>query len=161
MLPPSLEEMGIRMCGSLLALPSNLGSLVKLRNLYLFRCDGLKALPNGTDGLTSLEQLTISECPGIEKFPHVLLQRLPALKYLHIEGCPDLQRRCREGGEYFDSVSPIPRKTILSVESELQKPTGLQCTVCFKNPYSDMRYLCSHMYITLIPLSCSIVLASI
>ncbi|CAD6245775.1 unnamed protein product [Miscanthus lutarioriparius] len=141
MLPPSLEEMGIRMCGSLLALPSNLGSLVKLRNLYLFRCDGLKALPNGTDGLTSLEQLTISECPGIEKFPHVLLQRLPALKYLHIEGCPDLQRRCREGGEYFDSVSPIPRKTILSVESELQKPTGVQSTVCFLNPYSNMRLL--------------------
>jgi len=161
MLPPSLEELGIDMCGSLLALPSNLGSLVKLRDLYLFRCYGLKALPNGTEGLTSLEQLTINECPGIEKFPHGLLQRLPALKYLHIEGCPDLQRCCREGGEYFDSVSPIPRKTILSVESELQKPAGVQCAVCFLNPYVHKRYLCSHMYITSIPLSCSIVLTSI
>lgn len=66
------------------------------------------------DGLTSLERLTIIECPGIEKFPQGLLQQLPALKYLEIRGCPDLQRRCREGGEYFDLVASIPGKYIPS-----------------------------------------------
>jgi len=60
------------------------------------------------DGLTSLERLMIHSCPGINKFPQGLLQQLPALKSLKIDGCPDLQRRCREGGEYFDLVSSIP-----------------------------------------------------
>ncbi|KAK3122321.1 hypothetical protein QOZ80_8BG0668040 [Eleusine coracana subsp. coracana] len=41
-----------------------------------------------------------------------LLQRLPALKYLEIENCPDLQRRCRQGGEYFDLVSSIRDRDI-------------------------------------------------
>ncbi|CAO2183912.1 unnamed protein product, partial [Urochloa humidicola] len=46
------------------------------------------------------------------EFPLGLLQRLPALKRLGIVGCPDLQRRCREGGEYFDLVASIPDKDV-------------------------------------------------
>jgi hypothetical protein len=72
----------------------------------------LKALPEGMDGITSLEQLVINSCPGIDKFPQGLLQRLPTIKSLYIRDCPDLQRRCREGGEYFDCVCPIPDKDI-------------------------------------------------
>jgi len=64
------------------------------------------------DGLTSLEGLGIGRCPGINKFPQGLLQRLPALKSLIMYGCPDLQRLCRVGGEYFDLVSSIPEKDI-------------------------------------------------
>ena len=74
--------------------------------------NALKALPDGTDGLTSLERLEIGDCPGIERFPQGLLQRLPALKHLSIPGCPDLQRRCREGGEYFHLVASIAVKYI-------------------------------------------------
>ena len=80
--------------------------------------NALKALPDGMDGLTSLEQLDINCCPGIEKFPHGLLQRLPALKTLCIWYCPDLQRRCREGGEYIDLVASIPDKHIEAPEPE-------------------------------------------
>uniref|UniRef100_A0A0A9EXD9 Uncharacterized protein n=1 Tax=Arundo donax TaxID=35708 RepID=A0A0A9EXD9_ARUDO len=109
-LPASLEEMVIRYNRSLVALPSNLGNLAKLRNLDVCNCGGLKALPDGMDGLTSLEQLSIGGCPGIEKLPQGLLQRLPALKYLYISRCPDLKRRCEEGGEYFDLISSIPEK---------------------------------------------------
>ncbi|CAL5004912.1 unnamed protein product [Urochloa decumbens] len=138
MLPTSLEEMGIQLCGNLVALPSNLGNLGNLREFHLFHCDGLKALPNGIERLTSLEQLTIRECPGIEKFPHGLLRRLPTLNYLKIEGCPDLQRCCREGGEYFDLISTIPEKIILSAEAEQMKPVGAQWSVCFSNPYSQL-----------------------
>jgi len=107
-LPASLGELDIWECHSLVALPSNLGDLAKLRHLRLFWCSELKALPDGMDGLTSLERLMIHSCPGINKFPQGLLQQLPALKSLKIDGCPDLQRRCREGGEYFDLVSSIP-----------------------------------------------------
>ncbi|KAF8661146.1 hypothetical protein HU200_057255 [Digitaria exilis] len=56
------------------------------------------------DGLTSLEYL--------KEFSQGLLHRLPDLKYLEIRHCPELQRRCREGGEYFDSVSSIRKKDI-------------------------------------------------
>ncbi|RCV29667.1 hypothetical protein SETIT_6G030400v2 [Setaria italica] len=111
--PASLEEIMIKNNISLVALPSNLGDLVKLRRLIVLRCDALKALPDGMDGLTSLELLTIRDCPGIEKFPQGLLQRLPALKDLDIHGCPDLERRCREGGEYFDLIASIPDKDII------------------------------------------------
>ncbi|KAG2481240.1 hypothetical protein PVAP13_J683234 [Panicum virgatum] len=115
-LPASLEEIDISMCRSLLALPLNLGDLAKLRNLDVYGCSELKALPDGMDGLTSLEQLQIGVCPGIERFPQGLLQRLPALKRLTIYVCPDLQRRCREGGEYFDLVASIPYKYIEATE---------------------------------------------
>jgi len=80
--------------------------------------NALKALPDGMDGLTSLEWLHIDDCPGIERFPQGLLQRLPSLKYLRIYRCPDLQRRCREGGEYFDLVASIPDKDIEAPEPE-------------------------------------------
>jgi hypothetical protein len=111
-LPALLEEMCIYGCKSLVALPSNLGDLAKLRHLGLVTCFELKVLPGGMDGLTSLEQLEIYNCPGISKFPQGLLQRLPALKSLEIYYCPDLERRCREGGEYFDLVFSIPDKRI-------------------------------------------------
>jgi hypothetical protein len=111
-LPALLEKMDIRRCVSLVALPSNLGDLAKLRHLGLVSCSELKVLPGGMDGLTSLEELEIYNCPGISKFPQGLLQRLPALKSLEIYYCPDLERRCREGGEYFDLVFSIPDKRI-------------------------------------------------
>jgi len=111
-LPASLEEIVICCNGSLLALPSNLRDLAKLRILRVWRCGALKELPDGMDGLTSLERLVIGYCPGIERFEQGLLQRLPALEFLSIWRCPDLQRRCREGGEYFDLVASIPYKDI-------------------------------------------------
>ncbi|KAL6644428.1 hypothetical protein ACP70R_016036 [Stipagrostis hirtigluma subsp. patula] len=121
-LPASLEMVVIWDCESLVALPSNLGNLAKLRDLSVRECEGLKALPDGMDGLTSLERLTINWCPGIEKFPQGLLQRLPTLQYLEIRGCPDLQRACGEGGEYFHLVSSIPKKHIRAVrESKTEK----------------------------------------
>jgi hypothetical protein len=108
-LPASLEEMGI-VCTSLVALPSNLGNLASIRRRYVSDCHELKALPDGMEGgLTSLEELEISGCPGIEEFPQGLLQRLPSLRFLRIWDSPELQRRCREGGEYFDLVSSIPK----------------------------------------------------
>jgi hypothetical protein len=108
----------------LVALPSNLGDLAKLRRLWLDGCSELKALPDGMDGLTSLEELMIEDCPGINKFPQGLLQRLPALKSLEIYYCPDLERRCREGGEYFDLVFSIPDKRIPQPdEPETKKST--------------------------------------
>jgi hypothetical protein len=116
--PTSLEQLEIYNCKKLVALPSNLGDLVKMRNLHISVCRCLKVLPDGMDRLTCLEQLWITRCPGIEKFPQGLHDRLHALGTLVINDCPELQRRCREGGEYFYSVSSVPQKSIRSTEAE-------------------------------------------
>uniref|UniRef100_A0A8R7RE56 Disease resistance protein RGA3 n=2 Tax=Triticum urartu TaxID=4572 RepID=A0A8R7RE56_TRIUA len=110
-LPLSLEEFLIEYCGRMVALPSNIGKLAKLRRLYVNWCSRLKALPDGMCGLTSLRTLTIGAC-AVEEFPHGLLERLPALEYLSIDSCPELERRCIEGGEYFHLLSSVPSKWI-------------------------------------------------
>ena len=110
-LPLSLEKLDISNCKSLAKLPSNLGNLAKLRSLNVGGCSSLKALPDGMDGLTSLGELKITES-DMKEFPHGLLERLPALERLSILFCPELARRCREGGEYFQLVSSVPHKMI-------------------------------------------------
>ncbi|KAM3207806.1 hypothetical protein ACQJBY_062837 [Aegilops geniculata] len=100
-LPTSLEILWIQSFRGLEELPSNLGDMAKLSYLLVHNCRSLKGLPDGMDGLTSLRILHITHCPEIEEFPNGLLQRLPSLEQLTIEGCPVLERRCREGGEYF------------------------------------------------------------
>uniref|UniRef100_A0A453QCG4 Disease resistance protein RGA3 n=1 Tax=Aegilops tauschii subsp. strangulata TaxID=200361 RepID=A0A453QCG4_AEGTS len=111
-LPLSLEELMVSECRSVIALPSNLGNLAELRSLFVRNCSILKALPDGMCGLTCLRELKIWGSPALEVFPHGLLERLPALERLFINGCPELGRRCREGGEYFQLVSSVPRKWI-------------------------------------------------
>lgn len=109
-LPLSLEMLWIEDCQSVVALPPNLGNLAKLRSLNVISCSSLKALPDGMYGLTSLRDLGIHDCPAVEKFPHGLLERLPTLEYLSIIASPELERRCREGGEYFHLLSSVPIK---------------------------------------------------
>lgn len=89
MLPASLQDMRLESCRRLVALPSNLGNLAMLRHLYLMNCYVLKDLPDGMDGLVSLKILEIQACAEIEEFPQGLLQRLPTLKELSIQGCPE------------------------------------------------------------------------
>nr|ADK47522.1 NBS2-RDG2A [Hordeum vulgare subsp. vulgare] len=109
-LPLSLEHLEIQVCRRVVALPWNLGNLAKLRRLGVSCCRSLKALPDGMCGLTSLRELWIHGCSGMEEFPHGLLERLPALESFSIRGCPELGRRCGEGGEYFHLLSSVPRK---------------------------------------------------
>uniref|UniRef100_A0ACD6APV1 Uncharacterized protein n=1 Tax=Avena sativa TaxID=4498 RepID=A0ACD6APV1_AVESA len=128
MLPASLEVCWIQGYECWVALPPNLGELAKLQELLVNNCYGLTSLPDGMHGLTSLRELTISGSPEIEEFPHGLLERLPTLECLSIDGCPELERRCREGGEYFDLVSSIPRKYIqqASPESVQVEESGIE-----------------------------------
>uniref|UniRef100_A0A0E0ENJ6 Disease resistance protein At4g27190-like leucine-rich repeats domain-containing protein n=1 Tax=Oryza meridionalis TaxID=40149 RepID=A0A0E0ENJ6_9ORYZ len=106
-LPASLKELEFSDCPRLVTLPSSIGNLAMLKALKLNCCDGLKELPYWMDGLTSLEQMDIWGCPQIEKLPQGLLHQLPTLESLTVAGCPGLEDRCREGGEYFDLVSSI------------------------------------------------------
>jgi Leucine-rich repeat (LRR) protein len=120
-LPSSLHELDLLFCTSLVALPPGLGDLPKLTTFSVNSCGSLEALPDRMDGLTSLERFSIICCPGIEKFPEGLLQLLPAIKRLCVQNCPDLGRRCREGGEYFYLVSSIPEKSIREIHTVSNK----------------------------------------
>uniref|UniRef100_A0A453QCL2 Disease resistance protein At4g27190-like leucine-rich repeats domain-containing protein n=1 Tax=Aegilops tauschii subsp. strangulata TaxID=200361 RepID=A0A453QCL2_AEGTS len=120
-LPLSLEEMDISDCRSVAKLPPSLGNLAKLRRLEVSRLLCLKQLPDGMCGLASLRKLLICECPDLEELPHGLLERLPALEFIHIDVCPALQRRCREGGEYFHLLSAVPHKTFGYLDEESRK----------------------------------------
>ena len=55
--------------GVTVSLPSNLGSLARMRYLTLLGCEGLEMLPDGMDHLTALQELWIRECPGIKTLP--------------------------------------------------------------------------------------------
>uniref|UniRef100_N1R3D9 Putative disease resistance protein RGA3 n=1 Tax=Aegilops tauschii TaxID=37682 RepID=N1R3D9_AEGTA len=79
-LPLSLEALTISSCCSVVALPSNLGNLTKLKGLNVSWCNALKALPDGLCGLTSLRESQIWGCPTLKKLPQGLLERLSALK---------------------------------------------------------------------------------
>ncbi len=68
MLPASLEKLCLVYCPRLVALPSKLGNLARLKIMSLQHCYDLKELPDGMDGLISLEELKIWNCPEIEKF---------------------------------------------------------------------------------------------
>jgi hypothetical protein len=144
----------IRNCRSLVALPSNLGNLANIRSLKVCYCDGLKALPDGMErGLTSLEELMIMSCPGIEEFPQGLQQRLPSLRFLRIWYNPELLRRCREGGEYFDLVSSIPNMDVRDQPAkDKEKPAKRFLPWCVggSGPW------CVSSCITSLLLSCSI-----
>ncbi|TKW11594.1 hypothetical protein SEVIR_6G242100v4 [Setaria viridis] len=98
-----------------------LGSVMfpQLEKLEIENCDKLASLP----------RLTIDYCPGIEEFPRGLLQRRPTLKHLRIDGCPDLQRRCREGGEYFDLIASIPDKYIEDVVMPSDGDHWMRCSI--------------------------------
>lgn len=106
---PQLQSLLVEHCSCLLEIPPLPASLEKIS---IYNCKSLVALPDGMDGLTCLEYLRIFWCPHIEEFPQGLLHRLSTLKGLGIFGCPELQRRCREGGKYFDLVSSIKEKDI-------------------------------------------------
>ncbi|TVU04749.1 hypothetical protein EJB05_47882, partial [Eragrostis curvula] len=109
---PQLEKLQIVRCDCLLEIPKLPSSLVEIK---IWDCRNFVALPDGMDGLTSLERLSIDSCQGIKKFPQGLLQRLPALKYLRLWGCFELQRCCMQGGEYFDLVSSIRERDIQAI----------------------------------------------
>ncbi|XBI05968.1 hypothetical protein VPH35_134042 [Triticum aestivum] len=111
-LPLCLEELTILGCHGVVALPSNIAKLAKLRSLSVFHCTRLKALPDGMCGLTSLRQLKVWDCPGMEEFPHGLLERLPSLEDLTRYDCPELLRRCREGRERCNDLVHWPAEEL-------------------------------------------------
>ncbi|KAM0953982.1 putative leucine-rich repeat domain superfamily [Dioscorea sansibarensis] len=116
----SLQGLYIRDCPALKSFPRG---LQQLSSLWLSNCPNLASLSDGMHGLTSLQGLYIRDCPALKSFPRGLQQLLPTLRELRIEGCPELERLCKPGGDYYNLLSTISIKQIgVQPEETIQVP---------------------------------------
>ncbi|XP_039128923.1 putative disease resistance protein RGA3 [Dioscorea cayenensis subsp. rotundata] len=119
--PTSLQSLSINRCRGIESLGPEMGHLTSLSKLEVSRCPKLVSLSNGMQALTSLQYLSIEFCQALKSFPEGLQQLLPTLKELElkIKKCPELERLCNPGGDYYDLLSTISDKQI-GEEPELE-----------------------------------------
>ena len=92
----SLQKLIIQGLPKLEVLPQWLqGSANTLQQLVIKECENLKALPERLPRLKSLHTLWILNCPKLSSLPEGM-EALIALRQLAIIGCPDLSRKCRD-----------------------------------------------------------------
>ncbi|KAH7677345.1 P-loop containing nucleoside triphosphate hydrolase protein [Dioscorea alata] len=115
--PTSLQSLSILNCRGIKSLWPEIGHLTSLSILQVSRCPNLVSLSDVAQGLTSLQYLIIEDCPALKSFQEGLQQLLPALKSLKIRECPELERLCKPGGDYYDLLPTILYKEI-GAESE-------------------------------------------
>jgi len=93
-------------------LPSGIGGLTALQQLYILNCDNLKTLPESIGSLSQLRTLVIKYCSKLEALPKSI-QNLTALERLEIRYCPILKTRCEEpDGDDWPLIQHIPDKHI-------------------------------------------------
>ncbi|XP_039137584.1 putative disease resistance protein RGA3 [Dioscorea cayenensis subsp. rotundata] len=124
--PKSLQSLIIDNCPGIKCLSPEMGHLTSLFYLWLSECPKLVSLSDGMQGLTSLESLHIQDCPMLKSFPEGLQQLLPSIKSLTLQGCPELERLCKLGGDYYNLLSPISYKQIgIQPKQTTQVPSGI------------------------------------
>ncbi|XBI05958.1 hypothetical protein VPH35_134032 [Triticum aestivum] len=110
-----VEQLTIDSCSNLVRWPTEeLRCLDRLRIMYIGNCVNLEGNTSSCEEETlplSLEKLWIKGCRSVVTLPPNL-GNLAKLRCLYVRNCPELARRCREGGEYFHLLSSVPRKYI-------------------------------------------------
>ncbi|XP_078158080.1 putative disease resistance protein RGA1 [Carex rostrata] len=82
----SLEELIIYRCSNLTVLPDSLCQLKALRKLFISSCHEINELPNNIGNVVNLEELRIERCSGLRVLPGFLCQ-LKALRKLCLSEC--------------------------------------------------------------------------
>ncbi|KAH7677206.1 P-loop containing nucleoside triphosphate hydrolase protein [Dioscorea alata] len=118
--PKSLQSLYISNCPVMESLWPEMGHLASLSTLEVGNCPKLVSLSHGMQALTSLQDLSITSCPALKSFPEGLQQLLPTLKKLKIKKCPELERLCKPGGDYYNLLSTTSYKQI--GEESIQVP---------------------------------------
>ncbi|KAL7122807.1 hypothetical protein ACP275_01G067100 [Erythranthe tilingii] len=128
----ALEELYVFKCPQLMELPEEIKhiprlQIVSLQNLPKMEClpeslkhlsssfhclelvnlHQLSSLPDWFGDMTSLEEIYIKECPKLASFP-TSIRRMTNLRYLTVNKCPELERRCeRANGEDWHKIQHI------------------------------------------------------
>ncbi|KAB2627492.1 TMV resistance protein N-like [Pyrus ussuriensis x Pyrus communis] len=85
---PSLEELILVDCTSLIVVHESIGNLERLVYLNMKNCKNLRMLPKSICMLKSLETLILSGCSNLDEFPLEMMQRMESLKVLKTDGIP-------------------------------------------------------------------------
>ncbi|KAB2595202.1 protein suppressor of npr1-1 [Pyrus ussuriensis x Pyrus communis] len=85
---PSLEELILVDCTSLIDVHESIGNLERLVYLNTKDCKNLRMLPKNMCMLKSLEKLILSGCSNLEEFPVEMMKKMVSLKVLEIDGIP-------------------------------------------------------------------------
>ncbi|XP_048422835.1 disease resistance protein RUN1-like [Pyrus x bretschneideri] len=85
---PSLEELILVDCSSLIDVHESIGNLERLVYLNTKDCKNLRMLPKNMCMLKSLEKLILSGCSNLEEFPMEMMKKMVSLKVLEIDGIP-------------------------------------------------------------------------
>ncbi|KAB2595316.1 protein suppressor of npr1-1 [Pyrus ussuriensis x Pyrus communis] len=85
---PSLEELILVDCTSLIDVHESIGNLERLVYLNLKDCKNLMMLPKNMCMLKSLEKLILSGCSNLEEFPVEMMKKMECLKVLDMDGIP-------------------------------------------------------------------------
>ncbi|KAL0462213.1 UNVERIFIED_CONTAM: putative disease resistance protein RGA1 [Sesamum latifolium] len=90
-------------------LPESMQLFSALTNLTILNCEGLWSLPDWFGSLESLSGLWINECENLSLMAWSLSDGFKSVIWLEIEGCPELEKRCKKAeGEYWPKISHIP-----------------------------------------------------
>ncbi|XP_070682736.1 disease resistance protein RUN1-like isoform X2 [Malus domestica] len=84
---PSLEELILVDCTSLINVHESIGNLERLVYLNVKDCTNLRMLPKNMCLLKSLETLILSGCSNLDEFPMEMMKKI-ALKVLETDGIP-------------------------------------------------------------------------
>ncbi|XP_068330899.1 disease resistance protein RUN1-like [Pyrus communis] len=85
---PSLEELILVDCTSMIDVHESIGNLERLVYLNLKDCKNLRMLPKNMCMLKSLEKLILSGCSNLEEFPVEMIKKMVSLKVIEIDGIP-------------------------------------------------------------------------
>ncbi|XP_048425218.1 disease resistance protein RUN1-like isoform X2 [Pyrus x bretschneideri] len=85
---PSLEELILVDCTSLIDVHESIGKLERLVYLNVKDCKKLRMLPKNMCMLKSLETLILSGCSNLDEFPVEMMKKMKSLKVLEIDEIP-------------------------------------------------------------------------
>ena len=85
----ALKELYLDDCSSLVSLPESMGQMIALKELRLLGCDSLVSLPESMGQMTVLEELNLNSCSSLVSLPESMGQ-MTALETLNLENCSSL-----------------------------------------------------------------------
>ncbi|CAN6566558.1 unnamed protein product [Malus baccata var. baccata] len=125
---PSLEELILVDCTSLIDVHESIGNMDRLMYLNVKDCKNLRMLPKNMCLLKSLETLILSGCSNLDEFPVEMMKKMESLKVLETDGIP-IRLELEVQGQHIDNMVEweymFKLESIDRVDGEMIKLLGL------------------------------------